>query len=95
MDKGRLINYGTPHELLNNKSTILYDLVNSLENSECKKLTELAHEAHTKNNDNKSLVGGDHAITGFKEFTEIPFSENEEYILFNSEEKDAFLTKRC
>ena len=48
MDKGELINFGSPCDLLQDQTSVLFSLVNSLEPSEAKKLTELAKMTNKK-----------------------------------------------
>lgn len=92
MDKGTLINYGAPIDLLNDESTILHDLVYSLDKSESSKLTEIASQAQKRNAKNQAL---DIDIKSSNKFMDIPLTENEEALLFNNEEKEAFLTEKC
>ena len=93
MDKGRLIDYASPYELLNDRQTILFDLVNNLDRGETLKLVELAHEAYLKR-------GNSPLQKVPEEFFEVPLSDGEEEVpsvLFRSEEKEAFLmlNRKC
>ena len=45
MDNGSLVDFGQPYELLCDKSTILYDLVCKLEESEQRKLMEISKKS--------------------------------------------------
>ena len=92
MDKGTLINYGAPIDLLNDESTILHDLVYSLDKSESSKLTEMASQAQKRNAKNQAL---DIDIKSSNKFMDIPLTENEEVVLSDNEEKEAFLTEKC
>ena len=42
LSKGRIENFGEPYDLLKDKSTILYELVNNLEKSESIRLMQIA-----------------------------------------------------
>ena len=42
LSKGELLDYDTPYNLINNKKSILYDLVHSLGEDESKELIQIA-----------------------------------------------------
>ena len=46
MDKGTTINFGAPYDLLQDKNSVLFSLVNSLKPNEAQKLTEIAKMAN-------------------------------------------------
>lgn len=62
MDKGRIENFGRPYDLLNDENTVLYRLVNSLENLEKEKLIEMAKKSYEKN----KYVWGENCYYEFK-----------------------------
>jgi len=92
MDKGRLVDYAAPFELLSDRRSILYDLVHNLEATESGKLVQLAHEAYLR-------AGGSPLQQVPEEFFEVTLSEADEEevcVLFSAEEKEAFLnTRKC
>ena len=45
LNKGKLENFGSPYDLINDDSTILHNLIKSLSKTEAEKLTELAKNA--------------------------------------------------
>ena len=45
MNQGRVVNFGRPYELIQDESTILHDLVFSLDKQEREKLVEMAKKA--------------------------------------------------
>jgi hypothetical protein len=45
-----MLNFDTPYNLINDKNSILYDLVKSLGEDESKELMQIAYNMHKKKN---------------------------------------------
>ncbi len=88
MDKGRLVDYASPYELLNDKQTIFYDFVNKLDQAEKDNLNQLAKDAYFK----KSSSSLNKAPEQYHEVSLAESGEEEELsVLFSKEEKEAFI----
>ena len=91
MDEGRLIDFGKPIDLINDKSTILHDLVNSLDKNEASKLTQIARLAGQKMNDSEVLEKDEF----FVDISLVGDENDKSHILFSDEEKEAFLSRKA
>lgn len=54
MSDGELKDIGTPLELINKKDSILFSLIESLDQNETRELIQIATEAENRKNENKN-----------------------------------------
>ena len=85
MSQGRIENFGRPYDLIKDESTILHDLVYTLEKAEREKLIEMAK---------RSIEGSPSKLSNFQ-LNSTTIEENQQIIDINMEniEEIALLTK--
>lgn len=95
MDKGNVESVGRPYDLIKDKTTILHDLVHSLDKSESERLIEIA-----KKSLNKYCEKSVNILNPIKEnnsnanFVEVALDTEEPRVLITNEEKESFLSKK-
>ena len=50
LSNGELKDFGTPHDLINDKKSILFEFINSLDKTEAQELTQIAYDAFKRKN---------------------------------------------
>ena len=91
MDKGNVVDIGKPYDLIKDKTTILYDLVKSLDKSESDRLIEIAKKTYNHTNEqsiHKKLQSKEENKS--TPFVEVSLDTDEPCVIFSKSKKTFF-----